>query len=943
MLRIRTGYSFHHAFGSADAVAKAAKEAGHKWIAMADRNSTFGFYPMMKACKKVGIELKLGVELAVSRDLSVKRPNLEWWGFFPTSSVVPMHELIALATERCGVAALPIEAVLKAKGLVKICGINSDPSISAKHDVLFPLSGSLPIPAYLAAKKAKAKFIAVSDNLYPSKEDEAAYLIALGRRASTQTYPQHILSKEDHAKSLAFADASDRSSAYKRAMALEKSLTAKLTPGELIIPEKKKTLKKMCEEGAKKLGVNLANKVYKERLARELKLIADKKFEDYFYIIADIVTFAKQHMIVGPARGSSCGSLVCYLLGITTIDPIPYGLIFERFIDINRSDLPDIDIDFSDTKREIVFDYVREKYGDDHVARLGSVGMFKPRSAVKATADAFRIPDVRVDQFLDVIIKRSSGDARAMDAIEDSLAATDTGKAFEADYPEIRIATKLEGTPHNAGQHAAGIVITKRPVVETVAINSRNGAAMCDKKAAEDLNLLKIDALGLTQLSIFERCLELCGLPPTTETLNKIPLNDPLAFAVLNANRYSGVFQFEGSALQQTAKNITITELEDIIAVTALSRPGPISTGGATEWIQRHNKEKPTTYPHPLFEPHLKTTLGVVAYQEQVMSIGREIGGLSWEDVTALRKAMSRSLGKEFFNQYGDRWKSGAKKKGIPDAVAEKVWDDLCAYGAWAFNRSHSVAYGIVSYYSAYLKAHHPVEYAAAVLDAQSEPRRQIEMLREMQAIGVGYIPVDPKLSSDRWEPKKIKGKMTLVGPFHQVKGIGKATTREIIEARENGEEIRESVAKKLRNAKTDVDSLTPIYDRVHKLWPDLSEAGIQSTPIFCEDVRSDRRETVLLIAVAERVQPRDDNDLQKVAKRGYKVSGNSMALNIFVRDDTGECFCRISRHNFKQLSSRVLEAGKPGNIIFAIKGETTVGFRMVNVLNIKFLGTLHD
>ncbi len=336
MLRIRTGYSFHHAFGSADAVAKAAKEAGHKFIAIADRVSTFGFYPMIKACKKEGIELKLGVDLAVSRDLSVKKPILEWWSFFATDSVVPLHELIALATERCGAPALPFEAAMAAKGLVKICAINTDPKLIAKSDVFFPLSGSTSVPAYVAAKKAKAKFIAVSDNLYPSIEDEAAYLIALGRRASSQTYPQHILTNKEWSQSVSFADVRDRTKALYNASEASEKMHAKLTPGEVIVPAKPKTLRKMCEEGAKKLKVNLRDKVYKARLDRELKLIADKKFEDYFYVIADIVTFAKQHMIVGPARGSSCGSLVCYLLGITTIDPIPYGLIFERFIDINR-------------------------------------------------------------------------------------------------------------------------------------------------------------------------------------------------------------------------------------------------------------------------------------------------------------------------------------------------------------------------------------------------------------------------------------------------------------------------------------------------------------------------------------------------------------------------------------------------------------------------------
>jgi DNA polymerase-3 subunit alpha len=266
----------------------------------------------------------------------------------------------------------------------------------------------------------------------------------------------------------------------------------------------------------------------------------------------------------------------------------------------------------------------------------------------------------------------------------------------------------MENHPSSAGQHAAGVVVTQEPIAEFVAVNFKTGGAMCDKKDAEDLNLLKIDALGLTQLSVFERTLELIGIPSRNGFLETIPLDDAAAFEVLNRGHFAGIFQFTGSTVKSLTKEITIDHIEDMIAITALARPGPIGSGGAEQWVRRRNGVDKVTYPHELFRPHVEMTLGIVLYQEQVMQIGRDIGDLSWEDVNALRRAMSKSLGKEFFDKYGDRWKASAIAKGIPASILDGVWDDLCNYGAMAFNRSHSVAYGLVSYWCCWLKAHHP-------------------------------------------------------------------------------------------------------------------------------------------------------------------------------------------------------------------------------------------
>jgi DNA polymerase III alpha subunit len=295
--------------------------------------------------------------------------------------------------------------------------------------------------------------------------------------------------------------------------ALERSAGIPLPKASLPHPERKATLREMCLHGAEERGLKvLGDEVYEARLNRELALIEEKDYTDYFYIVSDLCKWAKKNMVVGPARGSSCGSLVCYLLDITDIDPIPYGLIFERFIDVNRDDMPDIDIDFSDKNRHMVFDYLCERYGHDHVARLGTVAMYQPKSSLSEVGTALKIPKWMCDAVADSMLERSGGDARALFKIEDTLATMPAGQRLVQEYPEVAIVTKFEGHPRHNSTHAAGIVVADKPIYEYVAVDERTGSTMCDKKDAEGaFNLLKIDCLGLTQLSVFEDCLELAG------------------------------------------------------------------------------------------------------------------------------------------------------------------------------------------------------------------------------------------------------------------------------------------------------------------------------------------------------------------------------------------------------------------------------------------------
>lgn len=949
MPRIRTGYSFRTATGKLELVMNRLVEAGYQYAPITDRASCFAWVRWAKYAKKAGLRPAFGIELGVTESLNAKKLTLDYWTFIAKDDLTDLNELFELATTQFRYEPLlTYEQAQSAKNLFKVVGHRSNLDlVEPAYDLFVSLSPSC-AKGYIAKAQEKGHgLVACSDNKYTTKDDLALYEVVCGRAASTQSYDQHIQSEAEWRKSIAHVVGEEAAqNAWLNANAILQASSATLQKGTLLTPEKPATLRAMCLEGAKKLACDLSNPVYQARLDKELGLIDEKKFEDYFYIIADLVQWARARMIVGPARGSSCGSLVCYLLEITTVDPIPYGLIFERFIDIHRDDLPDIDIDFSDQQRYLVFDYLKQKYGAERVVRLGAVSTYGAAAAMKEAGAALGVPKWRCDTVVESLLKRSSGDARALDSLGDTFLTMPAGQELIKDFPEMLIAAKMEGHPRHYTQHAAGIVITQQKVSKYVAVDRRTGAAQCDKKDAEELNLLKIDALGLTQLSVFEYALELAGLPRLT--LETIPKDDAAALKSLDDGKFSGIFQFNGQALQSIVKQFEVKSLDDIVSVTALARPGPLASGGAHEWVKRKNGVHSVSYPHPIFEPYLKDTMGIVLYQEQVMEIGRNIGDLSWGDVTALRKAMSKSLGKEYFDQFGDRWKLGAVAKGGDPKTMDKVWDDLCAYGSWSFNKSHAVAYGLISYQCCWLKAHYPFEFAAASLTHEKDPDKQLQLLREMVSEGYNYIPVDPQRSTDKWTVGLKDGKRCLVGPFTNVKGIGPKTISTILSARARGEKLPAKALKLMASGKTTIDSLSPIADAFKKALPDPAERNIHTPPTRIKDITIRGEDyDVLIFCVLSKINPRDENEAVNIARRGGKVMTGDLtaSLNLQLTDDTDTIFGKVSRWSYKELGKPVVDRGQPGKCLYAIKGTVRGGdpnsFRMVMIKNIRFISDI--
>ena len=908
-MRTRSGYSFRTAYGFLDDVISRIET---DFAPLTDRASAYGFNRWRQLCKKANKRPIFGVELAVTDSPNAKKMNLNHVTLIATSSLAPINSALELAFSKFRYEPLLTYNDLNSldPSVKVILGRRIDPALLDKERDWYYAAGPSQIPAMRRwATEFGWKPIASSDNMYPAPEDRHAYAIAMGRDANTQTWAQHILSD---AELMVYAGPE----AFANRQALAEMCTADMLEPKLVKPATDRTCEQWCVEDAPRLGVDLSNPVYAARFEREMQVIKQLGFEDYFLIIADLVGFAKTKMFVGPARGSSCGSLVCYLMGITTVDPIKHDLLFERFLDPGRADLPDIDIDFSHQRRDMVFTYLADRYGRDHVARLGTVSFMRERQLAKDVASALKVPHFRFEAVVQNV-EKNEGNTTLMMALRN----TQDGSKLMREYPELEVIGRLEGHPRHHSTHAAGVVVTDKPVHEYVAVDARSNTAEVDKKDAEALGLLKIDALGLKQLSIFEDCLELINKPFTW--LQNVPLNDPAAFKVLNDKLFSGVFQYNGRAVQQVSSSFEIEEFEDMVATTALARPGPLGAGGTDKWIAVRRGEATAAIEHAAFEPILARTKGIVLYQEQVMQAGREIGDMDWNRVTKLRKAVQYFGGSKGMEEFRDEFMIGATAKGISTEVATRFWDDLLTYGSYAFNRSHAVAYSMISYWCCYLKAHHPLEYAAALLNHEADPSRQRLQLRELEVEGVSYVPVDPETSGMKWQVTKNG----LVGPITLVKGLGGRTAQEYVRARDRGVDPPKRATNLLKDPKTPLDSLKPIAETIKVHHPDLTAINIFSAPTPVDELGDKAQRDILLMLRLIKAQPRKND----------KTGGTKMTA--LMEDDTGEVKVFFNDSKYIQYGVPMLDKGRVGTTLWAVKGSQPDGGGIVFVDAIRYLG----
>lgn len=646
------------------------------------------------------------------------------------------------------------------------------------------------------SKKLDIPLVATNDCHYLYRSDAKAHEILLciqtgktikdEKRLKFQTDDFYFKSPEE--MYFAFKDIP---SALKNTLKIAEKCEFKLRLGDYrlpqyIVPEgytDEDYLRKIAEEGLYERFNGKVPDAYKDRFYRELEVIINMGFASYFLIVWDFINYARNNNIpVGPGRGSAAGSLVAYALKITDIDPIKYGLIFERFLNPERISMPDIDVDFCKDRREEVIQYVSEKYGKEKVAHIITFGTMASRAVVRDVGRALNLPYSEVDKVAKIIPFACHSLTHALE-IENKL--KELYNRDEKVKELIDIALRLEGLARHASQHAAGIVISPEPIQDFMPLYKNPGEEIVttqfEMKAVEDIGLLKFDFLGLKTLTVIDSTIKYAAKLAKTIDLSQIPLDDKETYKLLSSGQTTGVFQLESRGMRDLLQRIQPERFEDLIALVALYRPGPLGSGMVDDFIKRKKGLIPIEYEIPELEDILKETYGVILYQEQVMKIANTVVGFTMGQADILRKAMGKK-NPELMASLKEDFVNGSVKKGIPKSKAEALFNKMAAFGEYGFNKSHSAAYAYLAYQTAYLKTHFPVEFFAANLSQEiNDTVKIVKFINECRLYGIEIKGPDIN-ESDR--AFKVSGKSIRFG-LEAVKGVGVSALESILKERE--------------------------------------------------------------------------------------------------------------------------------------------------------------
>jgi DNA polymerase III subunit alpha len=542
----------------------------------------------------------------------------------------------------------------------------------------------------------------------------------------------------------------------------------------IIVNDPQHELEQQARAGLAKMGLD-TNPEYVDRLNEELEIIKAKNFAAYFLIVADVIQNAKANgVLVGPGRGSSAGSLVCFVMSITTVDPIENGLLFFRFIDIERDDWPDVDTDIQDNRRDESKQYLADKYGD--VAGIATYNTFKDKAAIKDVARAFDVPFKVVNDAL-----------KGIDTFEQFMESPKT-KMFRQQYPDVvKYAEMVRGRVRSTGVHAAGIVTSNRPINEIAPIEYRTDEntgkrvpiVALNMNEAADVGLIKIDLLGLKTLTVIDDTLKLIKKRHAKDIdLDKLPLNDPAIYEDLSAGRTKGVFQAEQPAYTGLLIKMGVRNFAELAASNALVRPGAMNSIGA-DYVSRKNGTMATSYHHAIMKPFTSETYGCILYQEQVMLTCTELAGMSMGDANKIRKIIGKKKDVHEFDQYKERFIEGASKH-VPEKVAEKLWHDFEAHADYSFNKSHAYAYSLLTYWTAWLKHYYPTEFVISMLQSEDDKDVRMQYIIEARRLGIGVLL--PHINHSKAD-YSIEGDSIRIG-LSSVKWISENVAEKIIAAR---------------------------------------------------------------------------------------------------------------------------------------------------------------
>lgn len=536
-----------------------------------------------------------------------------------------------------------------------------------------------------------------------------------------------------------------------------------------------------------------------DRVDYELGVIDSMGFNGYFLIVQDFINWGKSKGIIfGPGRGSAAGSIVAYAVRITDLDPLKYGLLFERFLNPDRISMPDIDVDIQDSRRDEVIEYCADKYGHDRVSNIVTFGRMFARNAVRDVSRVLQVPYSEADRLAKMIPAPVQGrHIPLFTSIKDDV---DLKREYETNETSKRVidyAMILEGTVRSHGVHACGVVIAPDTLVKYVPLEQAQKGVIATQfpmNQIEELGLLKMDFLGLSNLTIIKNALRIIKRVYGTDIdISAIPLDDEATFKLLQRGDTTGVFQFESAGMKRYLRELKPTEFNDVIAMGALYRPGPLSAGLTDSFIKRKNHLEDISYAHPLMESALSTTFGVLVYQEQVMQISRDVCGFTGGEADTLRKAIGKKK-IDVMNKMQVKFVDGAVENGVDRRVIEKFWRDLLGFADYCFNKSHSACYGMISYQTAYLKAHYPAAFMAALMtsDYDDTDRLAIE-IAECKHMGIKVLPPDVNESFGEFavvppaEGAELTGLENIRFGMHAVKNVGSGAVDEILRARETG------------------------------------------------------------------------------------------------------------------------------------------------------------
>ncbi len=603
--------------------------------------------------------------------------------------------------------------------------------------------------------------------LLPEHASTQDCLICIGtKKTLTDTKRLKINTKELYLKSGAtmekqmpdFRDAIENSWNVAEQCQLELTFdSTKLRMPQYDIPEEEAShvdyLRKLVYEGAKERYGEVTQEI-EERIEKELEVIIGSDFTGYFLIVWDYMKFARQAKIsIGPGRGSAAGSVVAYCLHITDIDPLQHGLLFERFLNPDRISPPDIDTDFSDKRRDEVIRYCQDKYGSDKVAQIATFGTIKAKNAIRDIARVMGLPAVEGDRIAKLI---PEGLGVTLEGALDDVPELKRIRDQDATHQELfRHALAVEGMVRQSSTHAAGIIIApdtlwKFTPLMRGANKEEDVSTQYSMKYLESIGLLKMDFLGLKNLSIIDGALEIIHkrYDPGLD-ITQVPLDDEKTYQLLGQGRTNGVFQLESTGMKEILRKMQPSVFSDIIALLALYRPGPLGSGMVDDFIKRKRGEAEITYDHPLLEPILKETYGIILYQEQVMKIANVIGGFSLGQADIMRRAMGKKK-EDLLIKMQEDFYNGAQEKGVDRKIAERLWSLIFKFAGYGFNKSHSAAYAVITYRTAYLKAHYPDAFLASLLTTDmNDTNKLVKYIDESEDYGIQVLPPDLNQSDE--------------------------------------------------------------------------------------------------------------------------------------------------------------------------------------------------